>query len=526
MKKYHYILVTLLTFIFTACTDNFLETNKNPYEISGEALEQDFNHVGSYYPSLLNNLFGDQIEDNLVHDSFVHHLATPTPFVGGVNNTTYYIRWNVYWDRVYGSIMAPSRQVMAIADEGGYDVFSAWAKLIRIISTSRLSAYHGPIIYTNYGSSDQTIMYDSEETLYNTWFAELDEILAVLNANKDYPGLQKFDASFNGDVTKWIKVANSWRLILAMRLSKVDKILAKAEGEKAIAEAGGMITTAADSWYLSLYGGPFRPARICFNWGDTRMSATMESVLVGYEDPRIEKYFDPATDNTLYPDHPNFPYKGVRNGALLVAKDDRLSFSTIDASTISYTKRRMLMPSDVLFTLAEASLRGWTGAGAAKDNYENGIKASFEEWGAGGVDAYLADNIKLPIDYDDPKAAGAINDFVNRMEVTVMWDEASTNEVKLDKIITQKWISSAYNTLEVWVDHRRTGYPKIPYNYKNDSDATWGIIPPDDFLRRMPFVNSERNNNAAGVADATTKLGGPDEIGTRLWWDTGGSNFP
>jgi hypothetical protein len=40
----------------------------------------------------------------------------------------------------------------------------------------------------------------------------------------------------------------------------------------------------------------------------------------------------------------------------------------------------------------------------------------------------------------------------------------------------------------------------------------------------MPFINGERDNNKAGVADATTKLGGPDNIATRLWWDTGNVN--
>jgi hypothetical protein len=513
-----------------ACTDSFDRTNTNPYQITDESLEQDFNHVGAFYPSMLDNIFQDQIADNLVHESFVRHLGTPTPFVSGRNNTTYYITWgDSYWNGVYSNIMAPARQVIAIAEEDGYDVFVAWAKLIRIVATSRLSAYHGPIIYSNYGSPDQTIMYDSEETLYNTWFTELDEILTVFNANKDYPGLTKFDASYGGDVNKWIKVANSWRLILAMRLSKVEPDLAKTQGEKAIAEPGGLITASADSWYLSLYGGPFKPGRICFGWGDTRMDAAMESVLVGYEDPRIEKFFDPATDATLYPEHPNFPYKGIRSGALLNAKDDRLSYSTIDAqfdpAGANYGgKRRMLMPADILFTLAEASLRNWTGAGDAQDNYEAGIRASFAEWGAGGVDTYL-ETTSLPVDYNDPKAAGAVNDFVNRMTVSVKWNDADDNEVKLDKIMTQKWISSVHNTVEIWVDHRRTGYPKLPYNYKNDSDATWGIIAPNDFLRRMPFINAERNNNPGGVADATAKLGGPDEIGTPLWWDTGGPNF-
>jgi hypothetical protein len=427
--------------------------------------------------------------------------------------------------------MAPARQLIEIAETdkfGGYEVFVAWAKLIRLVAASRLSAFHGPIIYSNYGASGQSIMYDTEEALYNTWFTELDEILAVFNANKDYKELSRFDASYEGDINKWIKVTNSWRLILSMRLSKVKPDLAKTEGEMAIADPGGLITTIDDAWYLSLYGGPFRPGRICFEWGDTRMGAAMESVLGGYNDPRVEKLFDPATDDELYADHPDFPYKGIQSGAYIVAKDDRLTYSTIDAQFNSQGKnaggkRRMLMPSDILFTLAEASLRGWAGAGTAIDNYENGIKASFAEWGASGIDSYLENDTDLPLDYMDPKDNR--NNFTNRMTVTVKWDEGADIEVKLDKILTQKWISSVHNTIEIWVDHRRTGYPKLPYVSKNDSDATWGVIPANDFLKRLPFINAERNNNPAGVADATTKLGGPDEIGTRLWWDTGGPNF-
>src|SRR5688572_6116580 len=238
MKKKKYIgytLSTVVALLLSACTDNFVSTNTNPYQISDESLEQDFNHVGAFYPSMLDNIFNDQIADNLAHESFVGHLGTPTPFVSNRNNTTYYITWgDPYWNGVYNNIMAPARQVIAIAEEGGYDAFTAWAKLIRVVGASRLSAYHGPIIYSQYGSTSQEIMYDSEETLYNTWFAELDEIITVFNANKDYTGLTKFDASYAGDVSKWIKVANSWRLFLAMRISKVKPDLAKTQGEKAI----------------------------------------------------------------------------------------------------------------------------------------------------------------------------------------------------------------------------------------------------------------------------------------------------
>lgn len=523
MKKIIFLLMA--AFFMNACTDKFEEANINPYEISGESLKQDFNHVGAYYSSMLGNIFGHQIEENLVAESFADYMATPTPFAGGVNNTTYYIRWNTYWNRIYGSLMAPANQVIKIADEGGYTVFSSWAKLIQIMGMSRLTTYHGPVIYSNYGSRETTIKYDSEADLYNKFFSQLDEIQTVFAANKDYKGMKKFDASYGGDVKQWAKLVNSLRLRLAIRISKVAPALAKTQGEKAISDPAGLILTNADNMTISLYGGKLYLAVICFEWGDTRMSAGMESILVGLKDSRISKFFQPATDASVYSDHPEFPYKGIRNGASLVAKDDHSNFSMINESFKTITKRNYLAASEVYFDLAEASLRGWTGAGNAKTNYENGVKLSFADWGAGGVDSYLADDTSKPIDYNDPKSTGSVNDFVSRSTITVKWNDADSNELKLEKIITQKWIAGFYNPNEPWADFRRTGYPKLPNVYQNDSNADWGVIPAGEWIKRMPFVNAERTGNVAGIADATTKLGGPDNIATRLWFAPDKANF-
>jgi hypothetical protein len=243
------------------------------------------------------------------------------------------------------------------------------------------------------------------------------------------------------------------------------------------------------------------------------------------KDARIGKYFQPATDASVYADHTAYPYKGIRNGAKLVAKDDHTSFSKINESFKSITKRNYLAASEVYFDLAEAALRGWTGAGSAKTNYENGVKASFEDWGAGGVDAYLADDTSKPIDYKDPKYDGVINSFTSRSTVTVKWNDADSNEQKLEKIITQKWIAGFFNPNEPWADFRRTGYPKLPTVYQNSSSADWGVIPQGEWIKRMPFVNAERTGNVAGIADATAKLGGPDNIATRLWFAPDKANF-
>jgi hypothetical protein len=79
--------------------------------------------------------------------------------------------------------------------------------------------------------------------------------------------------------------------------------------------------------------------------------------------------------------------------------------------------------------------------------------------------------------------------------------------------------------MEAWVDHRRTGYPKLPFIYENNSSALYGVIADDDFLKRVVFTKGQRTDNAAAVSAATATMKGPDEIGTRLWWDTGAPNF-
>ena len=121
MKKI--ICAILLLSVFASCTKDFVTTNQNPNQISDEMLKQDFNLVGSPFSNLLFNLFGHQIEEDLCHDSWMGHLQTPTNFVGNVNNTTYYVRWNVYWNRVYGDVMSPAKQVIQLAADNNLPLF-------------------------------------------------------------------------------------------------------------------------------------------------------------------------------------------------------------------------------------------------------------------------------------------------------------------------------------------------------------------------------------------------------------------
>jgi len=525
MKKL--CLMVLALIVFNSCTKNFEEINTNPNQITDKLLEQDFNLVGSSFSVMLFNLMGHQIEEDLCYDNWMGYMGAPTPYVGNVNNTTYYLRWiDAYWNRIYGSVMSPSKQVIQLAEEKKLPLFGDWAKLVRVLAISKLTAIHGPVIYSNYGTGGLgSIKYDKESDLYNTLFTQLDQIETNFKANTTYTGFTKFDPSYKGNMNAWLKLLNSIRFRLAMRLVKVSPALAKTQGEKALADPAGLISTNAENFLLPLNGNVMPVSMICFDWNDTRMGATMESFMVGLKDGRIAKYFGEVSDASLVTDHPTYKYKGIRSGAYINAKDDRVPYSTVSTDFKSVQNRRGFTAAETAFLKAEAALRGWANAGDAKTNYENGVRLSFADWGAAGVDAYLADATSKPINYIDPKDSK--NNFTALSTITVAWNAGDSNELKLEKIITQKYLSAFTNTLESWVDFRRTGYPKIPHVAKNDSSPDWGVITADQWIKRLVFVPAERTGNASAVAEAATFLSsGKDDIASRLWWDTGtASNF-
>ena len=523
MKKIFIAILALS--IFASCTKDFTKLNQDPNQISDESLTQDNNLVGSPFSGLLFNIFGHQIEEDLCYDSWMGYMNTPTDFVGNVNNTTYYMRWNVYWNRVYGSVMSPSKKVIELSAKYNLPMFATWAKLIRILAVSKLTAVHGPVIYSSYGSTDNSILYDKESDLYNKFFLQLDTIQTTFGANKDYKAFAKFDQSYKGDINQWMKLVNSIRLRLAMRISKVSPALAQTQGEKAMSDPAGLIATNADNFKVALLGNILPVAQICYQWNDTRMGGVLESFMAGYKDGRAAKMFEPAQSGAD-PLHPLFPFKGIRNGAFCgTTKPQMLQYSMVSNDFNSVQNRRGFTASEVSLLMAEAALRGWAGAGNAKTNYENGVKLSFADWGAAGVDGYLADNTSMPLNYVDP--ADSRNNFTSLSIATIAWNEVDSKELKLEKIITQKYLNTFTNTLEAWVDFRRTGYPRIPHVAKNDSSPDWGVITSDQWIKRMPFVNGERTGNTAAVTDAVSKMGtgAKDDIATRLWWDTGGPNF-
>lgn len=91
------------------------------------------------------------------------------------------------------------------------------------ISTIRMTDTFGDIPYFKAGRGETLIPYDSQKDIYYDVFKELTEAVDELKQQKSNQlKYSTEDLIYQGDVDKWIKLANSLRLRAAIRLSFID----------------------------------------------------------------------------------------------------------------------------------------------------------------------------------------------------------------------------------------------------------------------------------------------------------------
>lgn len=244
--------------------------------------------------------------------------------------------------------------------------------------------------------------------------------------------------------------------------------------------------------------------------GDTHAAADIICYMNGYNDPRREAYFLKSVWEGL-------DYCGLRRGWTTFDKTWGFNFSGVNIK--ANDPLIWMTASEVAFLRAEGvAIHGWNmGGGSAESYYNEGIRLSFEQWGASGAEAYMADNTSMPSAYTDPSEQNPWNGSLS--SITIKWEEGASRETKLERIITQKWIALYYNGNEAWAELRRTGYPKlIPVAY----NGSGGVVDSNLGPQRMPYPQEEYTNNSYNVTQAVnTLLNGPDNMGTKVWWARG-----
>ncbi len=507
-KRGWIVLLSIFLLGSFSCTKKFDELNTRSDQISIKNLDASL--LGqAFAQSQYYGWYTDyQSNQNLYADLYAQYYGTNVTYFNSDQNNEQSSWTNSIWRGFYGTAAPQLNFVEQFTKEHAMVLENAIAKVWKVQIYARRTDYWGPIIYSQFGNQEIQVDYDSQEFIYKDFFKTLDSAVAVLKQNLGGTAFPSSDLLYNGKVDKWLTYANSLRLRLALRIAYVEPALAKQEAEKAVFD--GVIEDNSDNANLLTTELSKNLMGVIVNFGEFRMSTAMQSVLTGYNDPRIGEYFNEAINGG--------GYVGIRNGLPSVEKTaPREDYSEIDTKWFIEGKGgtnppyKVMCAAEVYFLRAEGALRGWNMGGTANELYDKGISTSILEWtsaSASQIEEYIT-SMNVPVAVNDKWNTPAMSDIPVRYQPTASFEK------QLEQIITQKWIALFPDGWEAWAERRRTGYP-VGYPIIESLNPD---VPANAIMRRLKFVTSEVTTNAKAVDEARELLNGPDNNATKLWWD-------
>jgi hypothetical protein len=476
-----YIFLLTLGFFASSCTEEFAEINTNP------------NDPETISPSLLlPNAIQVVVDRYWGHSTryqrlnidaamcWVQHIARNI-YINSEGDT-YEVPVTISsgtWDNVYRNSLVNFESMLELSrPEGKYANrnFEGIALTMRAFAFSFLVDIYGPIPYSEAlkGAADEAInspRYDGMEDIY----ASLLNDLKLANEKLSVTGPRVAgDIMFNGDILRWKKFANSLRLKLANRQAAKKPSESRAIMQEIISNPTQFPVFTSNSDFAELnhanvIGSRNKMFDVFSTRSDWNISSTFVDKMLELEDPRINAYALPLADGT---------FAGLPNGLTDEAA------ATINASTIG---TRFLDPeapsilmtySELMFTLAEAALDGDI-TGNAAEYFEKAIEASFDQNG-----------VEMPEDY------------VSKL-----------GTLTKETLMTQKWIALFGQGVEAWTEYRRTGFPVMPAPNPAAIFSNNGVLP-----TRLEYPLSEYSLNMDNLTQGIQKLGGEDNMRTKLWW--------
>lgn len=479
-----------MVFFLAACTE-LEELNINP------------NNVPETHPQLLlTDLEWRAFQVAGVSPMFASRMIVQTD--GEETNQWY------KWDRGSFGAYGRLRDVTKMIEEAQRienTTYQALGKFFRAYYFYDLALTFGDVPYTEAlkGETDQiyTPSYNSQEEVFKGILDELKEADQMLAGdNSLIPG----DIIY-GNAPQWRKLVNTFRLKVLMSLSIKGSVggLNIASEFANIYNNSPIIESNDDNGQL-IFIDELGSRYTEYNdsgYGSARyMDSTFIKKLQDRRDPRLFIFSGQtrvAKEDGLAIDDfdayeggdPTAPYNDVN----IKAAAGKVSKVNLRYTTDPTTEPHMVLGyAELQFILAEASVRGWINSLAAT-HYENGVRASFEFYNtyAGGFAQYVTNE--------------AATEYL--LQPLVDFSNTTTNEEKIERIITQKYLMSfLQGGWTAYFNYLRTGYPAFR--------ILPGVTPPT----RWMYPNSEYQENSENVTQAIARQFGTGNDKTRelTWW--------
>ncbi len=466
--------LTSMLFVASSCSlTDFGDINKNPNSISTP--------VTSALLTNALNLMDTPATAGGVRGALYSQYFAETQYTEVSN----YATQTIAWDGTYAGILYDLQNIINqntdpatatyAANNGSNKNQIAIARIIKAYVFMTLTDQYGDIPMSEALKGNVNPKYDSQQEIYTALFKELKEAPTQFDGGVAVKG----DILFNGDAAKWKKFANTLRMVMALRLSKVDAAAGKAQFTEAL--AGGVIESNDDNASVVYPGGTFKNP--WFNLYDGRkdysISGTLAGILSDNADARMSAFAAPNSKGQILA----MPYGLTRDVATSAAYADFsfvLNSSLRQASSASY----ILTAAHAFLARSEAAQLGWTSENV-KNMYSKGIEMSWKQWGV----------------FDQTK----FNTFLASANMDI-----ATNP--LAKIQLQRYVAFFPDGNMGWSEWRRTGVPalKASANATNSSKQ----IP-----RRIGYGPNESTINGVNYKAAVGKMTAGDTQDSKVWWD-------
>lgn len=475
-----------------------------------------------------------QVQFNIHIDNYAGYMAGTQNFSGNLPST--YAYFPDYANSPQASFFKVSQATMPViraAKKLGMLEMGAICEVMYCYSALELSDIYGPFPWYDYrlDKQESPLTYEPVSDIYDSIFVHLKESAKILSeftsTSKEHQDsiqviLDSYDRICGANVDNWRRFANTICMRMALRMSNVNPERAKAEAKAAI--DAGLITKNVE--YNVASESLMNPlAFISYQWNDTRLNASMENIMKRLHFPIMDLWFQNNSENiedakgnvTL---EGNNTIVGIRAGIPTTARDGANQYVKFSGTSTTYGVKPiyLLKMSERYFLEAEAEVRWGIGSLLAKQLYDNGIKELFKDENISATDSkyknyYAQEKADETIDYIDYYDQSYNLDGI--ITVGVKWNEKDEPKIKLEKIITQKWLANFPQGLEAWNDLRRTGYPRIfPVEDIGDGSLASGQL-----IRRIPWDMTQASTQEDIESTGIPALGGSNEEVTRLWWD-------
>jgi hypothetical protein len=407
------------------------------------------------------------------------------------------------------------------ATKGSNNNQIAIARILKAYRFSILTDRYGDMPYSQaLDETNLTPVFDAQEDIYEDIFKELDEASLQFDDGLAVQG----DILFGGDNKKWIKFANSLRLILALRVSEANEALGRLQFLDALQNKGSItestISSNEDNVELVYVGGPNAFKNPFFAIAaDQGIANTMVDFISN--DRRKFAFGKPNASGVLT----GFEYGLVREKALqYAAANPGWSLILNDGFRGETSKLFVLTYADVLMARAEAAERGWStgvdnGQGVTNSEsavadklFRGAVEASWKQW---GVYIMASDNEDADKDGELDRSAAQL-DSAAQVRLTAYIDNetgfVSGAGDAMEIIGTQRWITFYPNGPQGWSEWRRTGYPEL-------TPTPAAVNVSKQIPTRFKYPSVEYGYNPVNIAQAAGRFDAGDNDNSHVWWD-------